>query len=169
MMTTKTRFADGGWRITGRTVLIGMVAFFATVAAVNGTMIYLAVSSHTGVVTTSSYRAGNGYQQDIDAAHAQRVRDWRVDAVIDRSGDGAAVEVTVRDRNGAPVTGLTVDTLIRSPVNVASDLAATLVETETGRYRGRLDPIASGNWTVLIDAELSGARMFHSENRVFVR
>lgn len=158
-----------GWQVTGRTVLFAMLGFFGVVTAVNATMIYLAVSSHTGVVTTSSYRAGNGWQAEIEAAQAQLARNWQVDAIIEQAGDGAAVAVAVRDRNGAPVTGLVVQTLLRSPIREADDLKAALVETETGHYRGEVGGIARGNWTVLIDAVESGSRVFHSESRVFVR
>lgn len=161
--------ATSGWQVTGRTVLVGMLGFFGVVTAVNAAMIYLAVSSHTGVVTTSSYRAGNGWQAEIEAAQAQLARNWQVEAVIDRAGDGAAVEVRVRDRNGAPVTGLAVATLLRSPIREADDLEAALTETETGRYRGKVAAIAPGNWTLLIDAAEAGVRVFHSESRLFVR
>lgn len=164
-----TNSATSRWQVTGRTVLFAMLAFFGVVTAVNAAMIYLAVSSHTGVVTTSSYRAGNGWQAEIEAAQAQLARHWQVDAVIDQAGVGAAVEVSVQDRNGAPVTGLAIETLLRSPIREADDLRAGLVETETGRYRGDLGAISRGNWTVLIDVEEAGSRVFHSESRVFVR
>ncbi|TCT09375.1 nitrogen fixation protein FixH [Tepidamorphus gemmatus] len=166
---SSNRSATAGWQVTGRTVLIGILAFFGVVIAVNAALIYLAVSSHTGVVTGSSYRAGNGWQAEIEAAQAQLARNWRVEAVIDRTGDEASVEVNVRDRNGAPVTGLAVATLLRSPIREANDIEITLTETETGRYLGKVAAIAPGNWTLLIDAAEAGVRVFHSESRLFVR
>src|SRR4051794_24048366 len=49
--------ADGrpSREVTGRMVLVGLVAFFAAVAGVNAVMIWAAVSTFGGVETESSY------------------------------------------------------------------------------------------------------------------
>ena len=56
--------------LTGRTVLICLIAFFAVVAIVNGIMIRAAISTFGGVETGSAYQAGPG----IQARHRSRAR-----------------------------------------------------------------------------------------------
>lgn len=160
---------NGGFRINGWMVLAGLVAFFGLVAAANAVMIWMALSTNTGVVVSSSYKAGNGFQADLDAAHAQAARNWQVEADLARAGEGAAIDILVRDAAGAPVSGLAVTARLESPMSESSDRLATLAEGETGRYRGAVDALAAGNWLLVIDALKGEERVFHSENRVMLR
>jgi nitrogen fixation protein FixH len=160
---------DTGFRLTGGMVLAGLIGFFGVIFAANGVLVWLAVSTNSGVVVASSYKAGNGYQSEIAAAHVQAALGWRVEADIARSGPGAAMDVTVRDAAGAPLSGLGVTARLASPIREAADVAIVLEEGEVGRYRGLADTVAPGNWTLLIDAERDGARLYHSENRVLLR
>src|SRR4051794_41770775 len=71
--------ADGrpSREVTGRMVLVGLVAFFAAVAGVNAVMIWAAVSTFGGVDTESSYQAGLAFARETAAVAAQDALHWQ--------------------------------------------------------------------------------------------
>lgn len=160
---------NSGFRVTGRIVLFSLFGFFALIFAANAILIWLAVSTNTGVAVSSSYQAGGNYQSELDAAKAQAARNWSVSADIVRSGDGAAIDITVRDTNGAPIGGLDLTVSLASVASEADDRLATLSEGEVGRYRGTVDTLAPGKWLLIIDAMQGEDRVYRSENRVSLK
>ncbi|WP_436642583.1 FixH family protein [Microbaculum sp. FT89] len=169
MTTVEDMSKGGGFRVTGRTVLFSLIGFFGLITVANIIMIWLAVSTNTGVVVASSYRAGNAYQAELDAARAQVERNWSVSADVARTADGVAFDVTVRDGDGAPVGGLEVSATLASHVSEADDQRVALSEGEIGRYRGSAGTVGSGNWLLIIDAMRGDERVYRSENRVMLR
>ena len=53
---------------TGWTVLITLLGFFGVIFAVNGVMIYAALSTLSGTDTDSAYQAGLQYEQEVAQA-----------------------------------------------------------------------------------------------------
>ena len=160
---------EGGFRLTGRAVLLSLIGFFGVIMVANAILVWLAVSTNTGVVVSSSYKVGNQYQSELDAARAQAERHWKVVADITRSGDGASFDISIRDAGGAPVGGLVVDAMLSSHVNEEDDHLVTLTEGEIGRYHGTVDAIDHGNWLLVIDARRGDERVYRSENRVMLK
>src|SRR5690606_40142354 len=89
--------------LTGRHVLIGVLAFFGTVFLANGIFLYSALSTYTGVASDEPYRKGLHYNKRIAAAERQESLGWSADA---RLGPGEGLSLVLRDRNGRPVSGL---------------------------------------------------------------
>ena len=87
--------------LTGRTVLICLIAFFAIVAAVNGIMIRAAISTFGGVETGSAFQAGQAFKHDIEAARAQQSRHWQVKANVRRADGGTAGAKSTRATRAA--------------------------------------------------------------------
>ena len=52
-------------RWTGWTVLITLLGFFGVIFAVNGVMIYAALSTLSGTETDSAYQAGLQYEREV--------------------------------------------------------------------------------------------------------
>ena len=69
-------------QVTGRMVLVCLVAFFAVVAGVNAIMIRAAVSTFGGVETESAYQAGLAFAREIAAVEAQDALHWQVRAKV---------------------------------------------------------------------------------------
>ncbi len=156
-------------RMTGRTVLAWLIGFFLVIFAANGAFIYLALSSWTGVEVESSYKAGQAYQGEIDAANAQNARAWQVDARLERDAAGlATIRLEARDRNGAPLSGLTFNALLERPTHRADDRSVMLAESETGVYVGTLENLARGQWDMRLEGDDTTGVVFRSRNRVFV-
>jgi nitrogen fixation protein FixH len=153
--------------LTGRKVLLMLVAFFGVVIGVNVTMMQLAIKTLPGTEVDSAYSASLAYQKEIAAAHDQDARKWQVDARVKRAADGGAtLEVEAHDHDGRPVTGLTFEGRFERPTDKRADLSMELAEVGVGVYRGSMVAIAPGQWDLVLQAEARGQRMFLSVNRV---
>jgi nitrogen fixation protein FixH len=156
--------------LTGRMVLVMLLAFFGVVISVNITMMKLAIATLPGTEVDSAYSASLGYEKEILAAHDQTARDWRVDAHIERDGNGlATLQVEARDKKGQPVSGLTFQGRLERPADKRGDLVLDMSEIGNGVYRGAAPAIAPGQWDLVIEADAAGGRrMFLSKNRVML-
>jgi nitrogen fixation protein FixH len=161
--------ASTGRPITGRFVLIVLLCFFTVVITVNVVMMRLAIATLPGTEVDSAYSASLAYQGEIQAAHEQNARHWKVDAHIERQADGAAaVTFHVQDVNGAPLSGLVFSSQLERPIDRRADQAVDVVESGNGNYRGIARDVAPGQWDLVIEASRSGKRMFLSRNRVLL-
>lgn len=155
--------------ITGRMVFVMMVAFFGVVIGVNLLMMRLAIQTLPGTEVDSAYAASLAYQKEIATAQAQSARNWKVDAHVERSGQGGAtLQVEARDHNGRPMSGLKFQGRFERPTDRRADLPVSLAEVGIGVYRGSADAIAPGQWDLVLEGVASGQRMFLSRNRVLL-
>ena len=153
--------------LTGRLVLIMLLGFFGVVFGVNFTMMQLAIATLPGTEVDSAYSASLGYEKEIVAAHDQSARNWKVEAHIERDGNGGAtLQVDARDDSGRPMTGLTFQGTLERPTDKRADLAVSLAEVGIGIYRGSAPAVAPGQWDLVLEGDSAGRRMFMSKNRV---
>jgi nitrogen fixation protein FixH len=153
--------------LTGRKVLVILIAFFGVVIGVNVYMADVAISTLPGTEVDSSYSASLGYEKEIAAARDQNERHWEVDAHVQRSADGAAtLQVEARDKAGQPVTGLKFQGTLERPTDKRADLPLELAEVGIGVYRGSAPSVAAGQWDLVLEGEAAGQRMFLSVNRI---
>src|SRR3974377_2630983 len=93
--------------LTGRSVLVWLVAFFGVVLAVNAIMVKAATSTFGGVEVQSSYKAGLMFETEVARARAQDDLRWRVDGHLVRNAAGDAVlELRVREGQHKPATAV---------------------------------------------------------------
>jgi nitrogen fixation protein FixH len=155
--------------LTGRTVLLSLLAFFAVVIGVNGVMIALAIGTMPGLENDRPYQAGTAYNTEIAAARAQAARHWAVASHVSRDANGrAAISVTARDARGVPIGGLAVAVRLRRPADQRGDRAVELGERIPGTYQGEATDVAAGVWDVEIEAARGSERLFRSRNRIVV-
>src|SRR3569833_886137 len=89
--------------LTGRAVLLWLLAFFGVVFAVNGIMVKAATSTFGGVESQSSYKAGLQFGQEASRAHTQAELHWQVEGHVARNAAGAAsLDICVQDSAGKP-------------------------------------------------------------------
>jgi nitrogen fixation protein FixH len=155
--------------LTGRKVLIMLVAFFGVVIGVNLIMMRLAIQTLPGTEVDSAYSASLAYEKEIVAAHDQNARNWKVDAHVERGGQGeATLQVEARDSNGQPMSGLKFNGRFERPTDRRADLPVVLAEVGLGIYRGSAPEIAAGQWDLVLEGVAAGQRMFLSKNRVLL-
>ena len=155
--------------ITGRFVLIAIVSFFLVVIGVNAVMMRLAIATLPGTEVDSAYGASLAYQKEIQAAHEQNGRRWKVDVHVERQPDGAAIlTLHARDAGGTPLTGLTLSGHLERPTDRRADQPLNIVEGGEGSYRGTTRAVAPGQWDLVVEANGGGKRLFLSHNRIIL-
>ncbi len=156
-------------RITGRMVLIGMVAFFAVVITVNGIFLYLALDSFPGIETENSYRKGLAHDETLAADRAQRALGWRLDLSWQASGAARGrIELGLAGADGRPLTGRDVRLSLRRPVHAGDDRVARLAESVPGRYGADVTLPAPGNWDAIVTIARPGAPDYRHIQRIIV-
>jgi nitrogen fixation protein FixH len=155
-------------RVTGRVVLICLVAFFAVIAGVNAVMVVAAVSTFGGVETRNAYQAGLAFGRETAAAAAQDALHWRVKAKVAAERGATRVEVAAADAAGRPLAGLQAAARLVHPTDQRSDRVVTLREDAPGTFAGTA-AAAVGRWTLEIELSRDGARLFRSRNGIFLQ
>jgi len=169
MNTTPNQVAGGGqWEVTGRMVLLCLVAFFGVVFGVNFIMVRAATSTFGGVETASSYQAGLTFEREIEAARAQEARHWQVDAKLKHVGDMTRLDLNVRDAAGKPIAALEPKVSLVHPTDKRFDHPLTMTEDGSGHFQGAVTA-AAGQWDLVIELSRDGGRLFRSKNRVGLR
>jgi nitrogen fixation protein FixH len=140
------------------------IAFFGVVTAVNAVMIWLALTTFTGLDRDEPYVRGVGYNDVLAEERRQAALGWT--AEVAASPDRLAVEVT--DRREQPLRGAVVYAQVTRPVNAALDFTTDLAAVEPGRYVAFVDWPAPGRWDVLVTVEQDG-RHYQEHRRLVVR
>jgi nitrogen fixation protein FixH len=155
--------------LTGRKVLVMLLAFFGVVIGANLVMMRFAIQTLPGTEVDSAYSASLAYEREIAAARDQDARHWKVDAHVARTSGVATVQVQARDADGKPVSALKFHSRLERPTDRRADQAVALAEVAIGIYRGSATAVDAGQWDLVLEAESAGRRLFLSRNRVLLK
>jgi nitrogen fixation protein FixH len=134
----------------GRHVLMMFVGFFATIFAVDGFMIYQAVSTFGGIETPDAYRKGVDYNESIAKDKEQARLGWVDDVKI--VGAPHRLQVALRDKENGAVAGKKVVATVGRPATDRYDVRLDLAETTPGIYEVALPDAAGGTWLIDLGA-----------------
>lgn len=140
---------NGTWVFTGRHMLICLIAFFGIVFAVNGYMMDMALSTHTGVVSDEPFRKGLKYNEQIEFAERQQALGWSDEIAFAESGKTLVVLMSNKDK--APLPHLGITAVLGRPATVAEDEKLVLVEKAPGRYEAETALKGEGNFDATIE------------------
>ncbi|WP_170130510.1 FixH family protein [Afifella marina] len=146
-----------GWHFFG---IISL--FFVTIIIVNFTMAFFATSTFPGLVVENSYVASQNYNKWLEASRAQDARGW--DAKFDTS-DGI-LTVDLRDKSGAPISGLNVSAIIGRASDWNEDRLVMLQQVTDG-YRAD-EPLGPGRWMVELKVRSGEDLVFRTTEPVMV-
>lgn len=155
--------------LTGKHVLFCLLGFFGVVFAVNAVLVKAATSTFGGVETSSSYKAGLMFEQDVARAEQQDALHWQVDGKLGRiHGTNAVLEISARNAKGAPLAGLTAQARLVHPADERLDHVIALDATAAGQFHGEAQA-QPGQWELVIDLYRGDTRVFRSRSRVTLR
>ena len=155
--------------LTGKHVLFCLLGFFGVVFAVNGVLVKAATSTFGGVETSSSYKAGLMFEQDVARAEQQDDLHWQVGGKIARDKAGEAVlDISAHDFKGLPVTGITAQARLAHPADERLDHVIALDRTDAGLFHGEAQA-QHGQWELIVDLYRGETRVFRSRSRVTLR
>jgi len=166
-MTEDSDYHPKGRPLTGRSVLVMLLAFFGVMFAVNFYMAREAIATHPGLDHKNPYEAGVAYNKEIAAAKAQATLGWSVDLSRAKKGPATEVTATVRDKAGQPVTGLEAALHFDYPSTSRRDVDVPAPALADGVYTGAAE-LTPGHWQLEIEFKRDGATVFRSKNSLNV-
>jgi nitrogen fixation protein FixH len=155
--------------ITGRFVLMTFIAFFGVIFAVNAVMMTLAIRTMPGLDVKNGYVASQAMNKDIVAMRLQAERGWKADVTAELKNRIAIVGVNLIEPDGKPVIGLKIVARLAHPAITTADHSAFFIEHRPGIYSVEFPNVQAGAWTVLVEAQQNGERVFASRNRVLLK
>jgi len=145
------------------------VAFFAVMFIANGTMVYFAVTTFTGVETNSAYRDGLSYNKKLEAQAIQRALGWQTALAFEHGRDqSGSLQLTLSDRDGGAINGADVVVHFVRPTHAGSDFQDRLDPRGSGRYATEVAFPLPGLWDV--EMTIQHPRGQHRfKERVFIK
>lgn len=137
-----------GARKSDRWIPWYIVAFFVVVAILDGIFVYLATSTHTGVVSEQAYDKGLAYNDTVAAAEAQAALGWQHAIHL----EGGMLVFTLNGNDGVALNGAAVKAVIKRPIGDAQDFTLELRAAGDGRYEVPVSFPANGQWDARVYA-----------------
>ncbi|WP_299437726.1 FixH family protein [uncultured Rhodospira sp.] len=153
--SAKSRARPRGWWIP-----YAFVAGFAVVLIANGTLLYFALTTFSGLSTQQAYVKGLAYNDRVADAQAQAALGWSWDMDLvavdvpqtDPTRRIATVRASGRDAAGNPLDGAALTATIRRPTEQGFDQTVTLPPVGPGAYEARVSLPKPGQWDILLTA-----------------
>ena len=155
-----------GKRAPGAWIPWLFAAFFALVVAVNGAMIWIALSSWTGLATNQAYDRGLTYNRNLGAAARQAALGWRPALAVGLGATGGEVELAVADAADKPITDAEIVVRFERPTSDGLDFAVTLEAAAPGVYLGGFVPPPAGAWNLHATIRRGDALFVHDQRVV---
>lgn len=134
------------------------VGLMALVVAVNGTLIYFALHTFSGLDTDHAYQEGLDYNKTLAAAAASAALGWQANIAVTPIATGDRLTLHLVDKNGQAITGLTITGQMVRTVSAALDqsIALSPVPGSPGDYQTDVTLPARGNWELRLEARGDG-------------
>lgn len=156
-------------RLTGLHVLVLFGGFFLTVIGVNVLMVVLALDTFSGTDVDGAYVKGLNYNATIEQRALEASYGYEVAVDVTRDAAGTA-RISARYVQGGNVAeGLTVEALLRHPVNAHLDRTVALAASGGGLYQAEASDIPAGQWDVALTARDRERIVLEARTRVWLR
>lgn len=126
----------------------GMIVGLLLLGVVSTLWLVASAQSDGGVEAVAEYHRVDAAPEHAATQQASAALGW----TIDGSASGRDVALVVRDRAGAPVTGLNGSVMVGRPQEATALDTVALRETAPGTYSVALDAPAPGLWDFTFDA-----------------
>ena len=156
--------------LTGRAILITLIAFFGVIIAVNTVFIIEAVGTFRGEDEPTAYLQGLEYNRTLAAREAQARLGWRASIDAARLPSGVVtIAVTMQERDDHPVGDLRLTGSLDHPSDAERDRPLAFRAAGKGVYFGTTQGVAPGNWNVVIRARAPDGTPFEARREVFLQ
>ena len=132
---------------------LAIVAGLGLVVAVNAGMVYAALHSFPGQAGEQDFALSNHYDTVLERAQREAALGWSLVAATDERG---RPEITLTDRNGAPLRGASVVGAAERPLGAPQRHALAFHETATGRYVADAVLPLPGQWELTLAVSQAG-------------
>ncbi len=132
---------------SGKLILLCFVSFFGLIFVVNGIFAYMALSTHTGLVTKNAYEKGLAYNEVLQKVKNQPK--LKEEAVY----DSGVLRWFLADENNTFLENAMVSARIIRPVQGGYDFDVTLEYKGSGVYEAKLDLPLQGAWRAKLNSK----------------
>ncbi|MBT3456800.1 MAG: FixH family protein [Thiotrichales bacterium] len=147
-----------------RIIPLYFVAFFVVIAIFDGIFVYLATSTHSGVVTENAYQKGLNYNQYIDAYNLQEIEGW----IGHIEFTGSSLIFQLNDKQGKPIETAEVVANISRSTKSGLDFVVLLVHMTNGRYENKAIKFPlKGQWDIRVLAQIN-QKKYQRSKRIIV-
>jgi nitrogen fixation protein FixH len=153
--------------LTGRTVLIWLIATFAVVLGVNGFFIARAIGTYPGEDVHDPYLQGIGFNRTLAERHHQATLGWQASVEAKRSAAATTITVTLVDPRRALPATLNLTGELRHPTDAERDRVLVFTRHDANTFIGRTSVVAAGSWDVVVRAK--GNVPFEATRRLWLR
>lgn len=155
-------------KLTGREVLIYLIAFFGLIIAVNVYFAVVAVKTFRGEDDLKPYQEGVEYNQTLARRAEQEKLGWKARFDVARVDAGKVhFTLTLNKADGTPLSVAALAGEFRHPADENRDRALKLVEVRPGDYEADVNGITAGAWDVVVHTQGKSAP-FEATRRMFV-
>jgi nitrogen fixation protein FixH len=160
---------DGANKLTGWHVLAILVGLFGVVFAVNGYFIYKAYATNSGEIG-HAYLEGLKFNEKLDAKAKQSELGWNMELGFERGAGGDALFIaTLKDKNGAAVSGANITGKVWRVVENKDDKDLVFTESNAGKYTAHVSKLGPGKWSFKSDAVKGDLPKFSVETQLSIR
>jgi nitrogen fixation protein FixH len=156
-------------KLTGKKVLMILLALFGVVFAVNGYMIYMALKTFTGE-KEHAYLEGLHFNETLNARAKQSELGWDMSLGFTRGPAGDALfSAELVDKDKKPVTGAKMTGTIGRATQSNDDKKLVFNETKPGVYTAHIQTLERGKWLFAAKAKSTGKPDFEAETELSIR
>ena len=153
--------------LTGRHVLLLLIAFFGVVIMTNTVFVTVAVKTLRGEDQEKPYLQGIEFNQTLARRARQAALGWQASLAARRLSSGKVIiDLHVYSQDRVPQTGLKLAGVLRHPVDEHLDQTITFREALPGLYQGSAERLTPGHWDVVVGTD-TGAP-FEASRRLWV-
>ena len=140
------------------------IMFFVGLAIVDGIFVWLATSTHTGVVTEHAYQKGLAYNDTVDAAESQEQLGWK--GTIEY--EAGKTTLTLIDSYGHFISDAEVQAHFFRPTQAGYDFSIPLPTEAEGKYGASVELPLKGQWDIRITAKWK-QQYYQQHKRILVK
>lgn len=140
------------------------VAFFVVLAILDGIFVYIATSTHTGVVTDNAYKKGLAYNQTIEKYEAQKELGWQTEITLVHP----YLTFSLKDAQGAVIKDAQATAHISRITQAGHDFEVPLQLDENGIYKNKVDFPMKGQWEVSVVVKWN-QQQYQQSKRIIVK
>ncbi|MEI6097305.1 MAG: FixH family protein [Alphaproteobacteria bacterium] len=147
--------------LTGWHLLAMFIAFFGVIIAVNGLLVWKAVSTFPGLDVENGYVASQSFDREMAA---QKALNWTLKPTYDASAN--QMQLAFTDAAGRPATLADLTVLIGRTTEAVDDQTPTFT-LQNGVYVAPV-VLPMGKWMMAVQAHAADGTLFHQRIDLYV-
>ncbi len=153
--------------LTGRHVLMMLIAFFGIIIAVNVDFIIKAETTFRGEDEHNPYLQGLDYNETLAKRAAQSELGWQALVTAARGqGRAADIRIDIQQKDGTAPRGLTLEGRLRHPSDANLDQTLIFRDAGEGHFTATLANVTGGLWNVEVHS--TSEQPFEADRRIWL-